>query len=171
MGVDDLTPQQREELNRRYADRAYDQNADYIKATNETIVRDAATVVRSLILINGGAAISILTFVGALAGKAEKSSLQISEIAVGLTCFAIGVAIAVLIASLSYVVNFLYVAAASTVQMNWEHPYVHKTAKAKRLEWWGKILHVSAVVLAPVSLIFFVGGIIAVGRAVANLGG
>jgi hypothetical protein len=94
----EMTPEQAHEkatreweLNIRTAERAHDERIAYAAAMADTVMKDAWGVIRNLILINGGAAISILTFVGALAAKASTQPSQLSEIAKGLKFFAAGV--------------------------------------------------------------------------------
>jgi hypothetical protein len=104
-----LTPEQAHkkvvkewELNITGAERAHDRLAAYENAMADTVVKDAWAAIRNLILINGGAAISILTFAGALAAKANPPPEQLSQIARGLELFAFGVAAATIAAGLSY---------------------------------------------------------------------
>jgi hypothetical protein len=104
----ELTPEQAHEkamkeweLNIRTAERAHDERTAYARAMADTVMKDAWGVIRNLILINGGAAISILTFVGALAAKASTQPSQLSEIAKGLKFFAAGVVAATITSAFS----------------------------------------------------------------------
>jgi hypothetical protein len=115
------------ELNIKLAERAHDRHAAYEDAMADTVVKDAWAAIRNLILINGGAAISILTFVGALAAKANPPPAQLSQIARGLELFAFGVAAATITAGLSYATNYGYGEASRRSPRNYVHPYVPST--------------------------------------------
>ena len=88
-----ITPEQAEkahELNLRAAERAHEANAAFVTQMSETMMKDAWGVVRTLVLINGEAAISILTFVGGLAARSSTNAAQLTAIASGLMWFAFG---------------------------------------------------------------------------------
>ncbi len=55
-------------------------------------MKDARAALRTLVLINGGAAVAILSFMGGIAKNPKEA--QIASIADGLLCFAGGVAAA-----------------------------------------------------------------------------
>ena len=134
-----LTPQQAQEkalkeweLNIKGAERAHDRLAAYEDAMADTVVKDAWAAIRNLILINGGAAISILTFVGALATRANPPPAQLSQIARGLELFAFEVAAATIAAGLSYATNYSYAEASRRSTRNYVHPYVHPLERPRR---------------------------------------
>ncbi|MEO1501935.1 MAG: hypothetical protein AAFS08_15315, partial [Pseudomonadota bacterium] len=101
----------------------------------KAVITFAQGVIRTLVLINGAAAIAIMTLIGGanegLAAKADKMSEA-------LLLFALGVASAALVGGLSYCTQFLYESS------------VGKISKL------GVFLHIIAVVGAVVSLAFFV---------------
>ena len=169
----ELTPEQvREqalrEFNIRTAERAHDERAAYARAMQKTVMKDAWGVIRNLILINGGAAISILTFVGALAARASTQPAQLSAISRGLVLFAVGVVAATVTAALSYLTNYCYGEATNWESRDNVHPYNHPTPRTRRFTKFGRICHVVALLCVIVSLVCFVWGVIVVARAVAK---
>ena len=169
----ELTPEQAQEkavkeweLNNRAAERAHDRQADYEDAMADTVVKDAWAAIRNLILINGGAAISILTFVGALAAKANPPQTQLSQISGGLERFAFGVAAATIAAFLSYATNYSYLEAAKASPRSYVRPYVGSVGKTTTLRRVGYAFHILAILFAVGSLVCFVWGVFAVTGAV-----
>jgi hypothetical protein len=156
------------ELNVRLFERADDHNKQFIRASNEAAVKEATFVVRTLVLINGGAAISILTFAGNLASKSQQASTQIVGIANGLNWLTFGVITATVSAGLSYLTNYCYAGTASSFKTSLNHPYLFDTTKSKMWRRFGFVFHVSAIVLVIASLIAFAAGVIAVGDAVKH---
>lgn len=70
------------ELNIRAAERAHDKLHDFMSKMQETTVRDAQAAVKSLLLINGGAVVSILAFVGSLARQENTNLSHLQKVAV-----------------------------------------------------------------------------------------
>jgi hypothetical protein len=65
------------EFNLRQAERAHNANDEFFHRANEAAVKSAEAAVRIALLINGGAAVSLLAFIGGLAaqGKVKTSEL------------------------------------------------------------------------------------------------
>jgi hypothetical protein len=57
------------ELNREDAKRAHDSNRDFHTYVNKIAMENANLALRTLVIINGGAAIAVLGFLGAIATK------------------------------------------------------------------------------------------------------
>jgi hypothetical protein len=158
----DPTPEQAREvweLNKQAAERAHKRSDKYVAEAMKAILTNAETVIRSLILINGAAAISIMTFLGALAAKPSVSAVQIVPIATGLEWFAVGALAAALTACFAYLANSSYVGEKVNMSRDHEHPYEHSTKPSKRLHRWALAWHGLAVAATIVSLGAFAGGI------------
>jgi hypothetical protein len=126
-------------------------------------------VVRILVLINGGAAVGILTFVGSLAVRSGTNVAQLVGITHGLKVFAWGIIFATLTGGFSYLTNLCNVLEANSKIKVWEHPYVKPTTMAKVFQVGARIFHVAALLLAVASLVYFASGCNAVGNAIAHL--
>lgn len=144
----DPTPEQAREvweLNKQAAERAHKRSDKYVAEAMKAMLTNAETVIRSLILINGAAAISIMTFLGALAAKPSVSAVQIVPIATGLEWFAIGALAAALTACFAYLANSSHVGEKVNMSRDHEHPYEHSTKPSKRLHRWALAWHGLAV--------------------------
>ena len=84
------------EQNMRAAERAHDGATDFAAKTNTAAIEAAYLALRTAMLINGGAAISVLAFIGGLASRGGISLQAITQTAGTLIWFAAGVALATL---------------------------------------------------------------------------
>jgi len=121
-------------------------------------------------LINGGATVSLLAFVGALAGQGKVQFGQLAGFADSLTWFASGVALSAVMAAFAYFTNYCIAGSASRMLRNWEHPYLHVTPQSKRWQRVGIIFHGAAIATGLGSLICFICGMISVRSAIVHLG-
>src|ERR1700688_2917097 len=93
-------------LKREDAKRAHDANRDFHSDVNKEAVGTANLTLRTLVLINGGAAIAVLTFLGGVAAKDKVDFAQVGLVAGTIKWFAFGVALAVFGMALSYLTHF-----------------------------------------------------------------
>jgi hypothetical protein len=59
------------ERNQRDAERAHDGEITFFHSVNDATIRSGENAIKAAILINGGACVAILAFVGALASQGE----------------------------------------------------------------------------------------------------
>jgi hypothetical protein len=147
------------ELNKQAAERAHERSDELISHLDKAALADAKTVIRSLILINGAAAISIMTFVGALTAKSSVPADQIAAIATGLEWFAMGVLSATLTACFAYLTDIFYEWAEQMRERNYEHPFLHANTSSRKSFYGGRVTHFLAVASTVASLVAFVGGV------------
>jgi hypothetical protein len=173
MVSDNLHPEQAtaktNDLNLRAAERAHDQHAAYVDRSADQVMKDAWAFLRTLVLINGAAAIAILTFVGGLAAKWDHNLAQLAGITHGLRWFAWGVITAALASGVSYATNYFYGSAANVMTKDWQHPFRHATALSVWFQRAAWSFHGLALVLAIASLVLFAIGISTVSHAIAHL--
>src|SRR4051794_17778362 len=81
--------------NREEAHRAHDRNTAAMDAANEITVKTADSALRLAMLINGGAAVSMLAFIGGLASQDRIKIADLKDVSSSLVIFAIGVALSV----------------------------------------------------------------------------
>lgn len=160
-----------EDNKRQDAQREHDMVREHAIKINEAAATSANQALRTALLINGGAAVSMLAFIGGLVsnGKVPVGS-QLASIAAPLIWFAVGVAFAGLATAFAYFTNYSNVGAANSMLRIWEHPWHKETTASKR---WMKSYYISLVVsvLAGfVSLGLFVFGMVSVWNAVLSLG-
>jgi len=123
-----------------------------------------------MILVNGGAVIALLAFVGALETGGNGTTIEFDALVAPIRWFALGVGFAAVTATLAYLVNLLDGYIFASFRLTWEHPYVHELQEAKRLKVGRRILYVAALASAVASLVAFFLGIVTVTSAISQLG-
>ena len=146
------------ELRREDAKRAHDEALDLQTKTNEATMSSAQVAIRTGVLINGGAAVTVLGFIGALAGQGRVPVAQLSAIAGSLLWFAFGVASGTLALGLSYFTNYCYVERQASRIRTWEHPYLKDGPTTSRWLRRAIVFHVAAVIV----------GLLCLGRVLIN---
>lgn len=94
------------ERTRNEAERAHDKSNAFHTYVNEATIEASNLALRTLVLINGGAAVAILAFLGAVASKDKVDFDQVGRVAGTLRFYAIGVACAVAAMAFAYLANF-----------------------------------------------------------------
>jgi hypothetical protein len=148
------------------AHRAHDAVTTHYVAVNEGAVKAGDLILRNCLLINGGAAIAILAFMGNVLTKDPSSRKLLLDVSGGQNYFAIGVVAAVVAMGLTYVDHLLNWKHAVSQRKVWEHPYLEP---GDRTALWGRLkntTHAITVLLAAVSVGMFVWGLLAVERAI-----
>jgi hypothetical protein len=141
---------------------AHDIRNEAFHKANEAAIAGANLALKTLLLINGGACVSLLTFVGTLKDKAD--------VARTLGWFASGVALACFGFLLSYVTHYAMVTTISSWTARDEYPYFHVGPRAR---FWRAVKiggHGLAIVAGLASLIAFIIGIFQVRHALISLG-
>jgi hypothetical protein len=157
------------ELKRSDAERAHDKIDEFHRYANEAAVRTADLALRMAMLINGGAAIAVLAFIGGLISKDKIAAGQLANMATSLAWFACGVVIPVAGMALSYLTNYCMAAVASSQRKNWEHPYVEPGPRTAFWRRFNLVFHVFAFGAGLASLILFVVGMLSVKTAITHL--
>src|SRR6266566_4435800 len=151
-----------DETKRREAERAHDKVDEFHSSVNEAAIKSAELTLRMSLLINGGAAVSLLTFIGPLP-KDQKIAMANT-----LIWFASGVGIAVAALAFSYLTHYFTAAIASSRIRIWQHPYLLAGSRTSRWIVLTRFFHIAAIVLAIASLAAFVGGMVEVRSAFAH---
>ena len=113
-----------EELRRRDAERAHDREAEFFTAQNKATIDTGQLALRTSILVNGGAAIAMLAFIGHLVGEDKIKSEQIRDITSSLIWFAIGVACALVALGCTYFSSYSIAKLSHSRTRSWTHPFV-----------------------------------------------
>jgi hypothetical protein len=151
------------EQNRAVAERQHDQIIEIGNRLDEATINGGNLALRMVLLINGGAAVALLSFMGSL----PKDQRQ--AIASALVCFAWGVVAAALSLGLAYATNLFAVSITQSMTYWYEPPYVRegtRTALWKRLKFGFQI---GAVLAGTGALVLFVMGMLRVKSAFINL--
>ena len=155
-----------EEVHRQDAQRAHDKLSNFHEYVNQAAIRSGETAIKMLLAINGGAAVSLLTFAGSISKDQKDTALGIAN---SLAWFAAGVALATAASALSYFTNYFMASIASSKARTWEFPYVAEGPTTKRYRRINLVFHIAAVVTAVLSLVVFVYGMSLVRNAIASL--
>ena len=153
-----------QKIDREHALRAHGRHREEFQNSNKAAIEAGNIAIRSLLLINGGASVALLAFVGAVeSGNSEINSAVLVE---PIWRFALGVGLAVLTAILAYLVNLLDAEMAGSNREVWEYPYIQETPRAKKLDVFRELFFYAALLSA--SLYFL--GVWSITTALSNLG-
>lgn len=154
----------------RDAEREHEKADKFFDKSNEYTVNSGNIAIRTILLINGAAAITLLAFIGNLISN---SSINFSPQFVGLTnslmWFVVGVAFTAFGMGVAYIANYLMTTAQSKVERNFVHPYTHITKTVKNCQIWAYSPQIITIAVTMAALIFFIIGMFEVKDAIATL--
>ena len=156
-------------MNRENAQRSHDHLDNNINRIDEATIKSSETALRAAILINGGAAVSLLAFLGALASQKIYKIGDLKDTINSLGIFAYGVGFAASGIALSYITHYLSVGFLTSKVKTYEPPFVSEGEASQRWLWGKNIFHVLALLAGLGSLCFFVSGISSVKFALTQL--
>ena len=133
------------ELKREDAQRAHDKADAFVTHVNEAAISNANLALRTSVLINGGAAVSVLAFVGGLV--TQKRIISLEEISGALELFAIGVAMATAAMGFSYLTNYFIASGVGRRARIWEYPWTTATKASVWLQRAGLIFQAITIIL------------------------
>ena len=158
-----------DDINRQDAIRVHDRSRAYMELTDEAVIKGGEVAVRTAMLINGGAAVAVLAFVGALVREDGVSVKQIAGISSSLLWFGGGVAAAAWALALSYFTNYCHGRLENSKLRTWQHPYIENGDRTPFWERWSFWFHVGAIVWGVLALVAFIVGMIDVRNAILRL--
>jgi hypothetical protein len=141
--------------------RAHDKSNAFHTYVNQAAMESANMALRTLVLINGGAAVAVLAFLGAVAAKDKINFSKIGDVAFTIRYFAIGVALACAGMALAYFTNYFMAGVETHKDRTYVHPFVSDNDKTKRMKRFNTVFHVFSFLCALSSLILFVVGMYA----------
>jgi hypothetical protein len=151
------------ELKRRDAERSHDRLHTFHDAVNEAAIKSGELALRMALLINGGAAIALLTFIGTLPKEQKRA------VADTLVWFGSGVGLAVLAIAGTYFTNYFMLEIASSKLRRWEHPYVDIGPNTAKYEKLNIGFHLISVALGVASVVAFAIGLLCIRTALKTL--
>ncbi|UWR79550.1 hypothetical protein K4K97_13185 [Phaeobacter inhibens] len=157
------------DLNIEYAKRAHDLNRQTSSEFSRAAIESANVTIRAFILVNGGAVVALLAFIGALEATEAGGEAKIDELILPLLLFSFGVGSSIVTAALAYLVNMLDHDITNSVQLTWEHPYVQDDDDAERLRRRRQRFHKVAITIALITVFLFFAGVFTVANAISNL--
>ncbi len=121
---------------------------DEFQNINHQATETANITIKSALLINGGAAVAVLSLLASFISKDKDMSAVVSATAPALLYFAWGVAISVVALALAYFTHY-----ANLIRIN------HENTKYRTLADWGKrLVHTVAAIFALIPILCFVLG-------------
>jgi hypothetical protein len=141
----------------RQAERAADKNQECFKQVNQAAIDASTFAVKTLVLINGGAAVALLAFIGALV-RDDKAS--VSVIAATLVWFAVGVATGAGSAMVAYCTHYSTSVSTALIHDRWQY---------QLWRWLAVGFQMFGALLALASLVMFIIGMLAVRSALGRL--
>ena len=150
------------EQNCALAERAHDNETDFCTSANEAAVDTGNNALKSLVLVNGGAAIAMLAFIGHLISADKNRFDSLVDLAAPLSWFAWGVACAAGSMALGYLANFSMGKESTLKKRSYDYPYLSETEASKRWATAISVFQVLAVGAGFASLVLFVYGILEV---------
>jgi hypothetical protein len=154
------------EQDRRLAERHHDKETDFASRSNQAAVENANIALRTLVLINGGAAVAVLAFLGGIVQTNTAELLDdLDDLTLPVVWFAWGVALAALGICLAYLTNYCITSSIWNRKHNYERPYVVETPKSQCWSRWAIFIQVLAMIVALGSLGCFLTGMYAVQAA------
>ena len=149
------------------AEKLHEQNWEFIKNSNEASISSGFGVLKSLLLINGGAAVALIALAGSsFSGEVGSKYIDAARFFDSLMWFGLGVASAVLGSAFAYFINYFYTAAASKRNLSYDYPYLIDTKATKRWNYAGLACHILALISAGCSLGVFLAGMASVRAAI-----
>jgi hypothetical protein len=156
------------EIQRRDAERAHDHNNEFMHKANDAAVSTGSMAVRTAVLINGGAAVSVLTFIGGLIGSDKLTDANaIAHLSAPLIWFAWGVVVGASSIGFGYLTNYCNSAIAGSAEKYWEHPYVRDGISTKKWRLMSIAFTVLSIVATVASLVLFICGMFAVQESIS----
>lgn len=139
-----------------------DNHQQLARANLEAALSSAALALRTIVLINGGAAVAILAFLGTLMGRTDKAAAttrQLEALTGSLAWFAIGVVFGALAMGLAYFTNLSSWKLLTEMKVSLESPFVEKTENSSAVASRTDRYQAFAVAAFFLSLAAFVAGV------------
>lgn len=108
---------------KRDAERAHDKNTEFFHNVNKAAIETSYVALRTAVLINGGAAVAVLAFLGSLASGNRVQISQLSQMASSLKLFAWGVASAAFAMVTAYLTNYFIASRVVSREPTFSFPY------------------------------------------------
>ena len=157
-----IEQQRPHEQNAEVAQRAHDRSNAFARQINEAAINAANLTLRMALLVNGGAAVALLTFIGGLPAEQKRA------VAATLDWFAWGVAAALAGLACAYFTNHGLAVQERSKTFTDVPPYVIDGANTKR--WRSVVLafRVLAIIVGSASVVLFLVGMLCVRAALTK---
>ncbi|MCZ7912286.1 hypothetical protein O9X94_23415 [Agrobacterium leguminum] len=153
-------------LNRELARETHRSHIESQNSFMRATVDFALEAIRTATIINGGAVIACLTFLGALYGAdngVDKAlSVPVSKAALS---FVTGAVFSGVASGFAYFAQYCYNRAAEEARMTWDHPYIEYGDQSKRYNRTGAVWHYASCAAVIASYLATITGLAIAGPA------
>lgn len=157
------------EQRRSTAERHHEHEWQVAEQASSAAISSAQITLRTLIIVNGGAAITMLAFAGNLLNSDDVEINAVKALTGPLWWFSFGVAIAILAMALAYFTIYCAATSLNNRKHSYDHPYSEDTPSSRSWRRWSDVFQVLAVLVGLVSLYFFVHGMLVASAAIVAL--
>ena len=157
------------ERERLTAERFHDRNFEEGQNAAQAAYTNATFAFRTLILINGGAAIAILAFVGSLISS-DVNPDDLTALTAPLMWFVVGIVAVGFSVAGAYFTNYCVSTAIGRDTLTWEHPYIERNENSEAWYWRAQLFQYFAVAAAFASLTCFIFGMMQIRDGLNQLG-
>jgi hypothetical protein len=148
----------RQKMEREDVQRAADKLDERKFKVNDAAIQSGQVAIRTAALVNGGAVLAVLAFLGGLIGQGKIELNQINSVAESLMWFAYGVAAAVCSLGTAYIVNYCRRWELDSIYQTTSSPFTRESAMSR---WWRcatQLFQFVALIAGILSLVLFVWG-------------
>jgi len=150
--------------------RAHDRHHAMIDMLNQAAVDSSEKFLKTCVIVNGGAAISILAFVGGIASKEKELMQKLLPIANSLSIFAYGVLAAAMGYGFAYLTHYFAGRNLSKSILTWQHPYSKSTTGSNVAGFLSMFCHCVAALATIASIGCFIIGALSVRDGIQAFG-
>ena len=157
-----------EDLDRKTAERAHENLTEFTRQNFEAAFKSGQVALRTVVLVNGGAAVAVLFFLGTIAAKV--SVAQISIVASSLIWFVAGITCGLIALTCAYLTNLYDANVGTSLSQTWQYPYSQPGRYTHYFVRISRFVHILAILAGTASLLLFVVGMWDVRSAIILLG-
>lgn len=150
---------------RKIAEKTHANQIEFAKGANLAAVSTGTETVKAILLINGGACVAVLAFIGSIASKVQ----VVTDLAGSLVWFAIGAVAAVISAAFGYLTNLSLSSETNTKTHHFDAPFVRETEASRWHHVAGCVTRWVSICCAIVGILAFAGGVFAASCAFKHL--
>lgn len=142
-----------------------DQDAEFFNRANEAAVALGTSTLRSLLILNGGAAVAMLGFLAGASGSDNAFSIDLIQALFMLQLFGCGAALAAVGTGFSYLTTLMQAGTTQYQAFGYEPPNANRE---QRMRVWGERFRGAAIVAAILSLGFFLFSVWSAGKLLTS---
>jgi hypothetical protein len=157
-----------QDIDRKAAERAHENLTEFTRQNYEAAFQSGQIALRMVVLVNGGAAIAILFFMGIIASKVTVT--QIAFVASSLIWFVAGITCGLLALTCAYLTNLYDANVGTSLSQTWVYPYNQPGRYTHYFLRISRFVHILAILAGAASVLLFVVGMWDVRSAIILLG-